>query len=187
MREAVVGRARGLEVPQEPPAAGAGGRWGAGRPRRASAARTAAACSKRHSSSGRARRCRRHHSPLPLQAQAKGDAGAWNDELVVLHIARPKERERERWDAGSAVVANMQTALAPYKHEVFDLEVCNWTAGCWGWFDGRDSCSWASSRMPQQQRGSSSSDGCSSSSPSSASAAAAPAQKQKNKKQWQQR
>jgi hypothetical protein len=42
----------------------------------------------------------------------------------VVHIARSKEKEKERWDHGSAVIADLHTALQPYKHDVYDMEVC---------------------------------------------------------------
>jgi hypothetical protein len=48
----------------------------------------------------------------------------WSDELVVVHISKGKTKEKEPWDQGGAVIAGMKTALQPYKHDVFDLEVC---------------------------------------------------------------
>jgi hypothetical protein len=47
----------------------------------------------------------------------------WSDELVVVHISKGKTKEKEPWDQGGAVIAGMKTALQPYKHDVFDLEV----------------------------------------------------------------
>jgi hypothetical protein len=52
-----------------------------------------------------------------------GKDGAWNDELLVVHVAKSKEKEKEKWDHGSAVIADLHTALQPYKHDVYDLEV----------------------------------------------------------------
>lgn len=51
--------------------------------------------------------------------------GNWKDELLVVHIARgkDKEKEKERWDHGSAVIADLETCLQPYKHDIYDLEV----------------------------------------------------------------
>lgn len=40
-----------------------------------------------------------------------------------MHISKSKEKEKEKWDHGNAVIADLQTSLQPYKHDVYDLEV----------------------------------------------------------------
>lgn len=61
---------------------------------------------------------------LLVALQAK-DAGMWKDDVVVVHIkSKSKGKEKEPWDQGGAVIASLKTALQPYKHDVFDLEVC---------------------------------------------------------------
>lgn len=51
-------------------------------------------------------------------------AGKEGDELLVVHVSKSKEKEKEKnWDHGSAVIADLHTALQPYKHDVYDLEV----------------------------------------------------------------
>lgn len=54
-------------------------------------------------------------------------AGKEGDELLVVHVSKGKEKEKEKWDHGSAVIADLHTALQPYKHDVYDLEV----RACW--------------------------------------------------------
>jgi hypothetical protein len=63
--------------------------------------------------------------PHRLIQQNSKDGGMWSDELVVVHISKGKTKEKERWDQGGAVIAGLKTALQPYKHDVFDLEVRN--------------------------------------------------------------
>eukprot|EP00878_Enallax_costatus_P023147 GHUV01024609.1.p1 GENE.GHUV01024609.1~~GHUV01024609.1.p1 ORF type:complete len:226 (-),score=40.70 GHUV01024609.1:1135-1812(-) len=68
-----------------------------------------------------------HQLGLVYVVQTKD--GAYNDELVVVHISKSKDKDKaERWDQGGAVIASLQTALQPYKHDVFDLEVCSCSA-----------------------------------------------------------
>lgn len=64
-------------------------------------------------------------------SQAKQE-GAWKDELLVVHIARSKEKEKDKWDHGNAVIADLATSLQPFKHDVYDLEVkpCSCRAPC---------------------------------------------------------
>jgi hypothetical protein len=50
--------------------------------------------------------------------------GVWDDEIVVVHIMNKKDKEKERWDQGGATIPSLSTALEPYQHDVFDLEVC---------------------------------------------------------------
>jgi hypothetical protein len=57
---------------------------------------------------------------MSLQA---GKEGAWNDELLVVHVTKSKDKEKEKWDHGNAVIADLHTALQPYQHDVYDLEV----------------------------------------------------------------
>lgn len=52
-----------------------------------------------------------------------GKDGTWNDEMLVVHVTKSKEKDKEKWDHGSAVIADLHTALQPYKHDVYDLEV----------------------------------------------------------------
>jgi len=40
-----------------------------------------------------------------------------------VHIARSKEKEKDKWDHGNAVIADLATSLQPFKHDVYDLEV----------------------------------------------------------------
>lgn len=48
--------------------------------------------------------------------------GAWSDELLVVHVSKGKEKDG-KWDHGSAVIADLETSLQPWKHDVYDLEV----------------------------------------------------------------
>lgn len=60
-------------------------------------------------------------------ACSASQAGKEGDELLVVHVSKSKEKEKEKWDHGSAVIADLHTALQPYKHDVYDLEV----RACW--------------------------------------------------------
>jgi hypothetical protein len=52
--------------------------------------------------------------------QAK-DGTPWDDQVTILHVTKGKEKER--WDVGGPVVADLQTATQPYNSLIVELDV----------------------------------------------------------------